>query len=165
MDGYEATREIRNLETTDVTASKFQVSNFKFRTIIIALTASVFEEEREVALSVGFDDFLRKPFHEIELFNLMSKHLDVRFVYAEDKNTIIKEKQPSQKEDVLTPTAISKLPGELQTALRQAAVELNFDATRAIIEQIRPQNELLAEALRELTNRYRFDKIEELFGE
>jgi CheY-like chemotaxis protein len=97
MGGYAATREIRKLETRNSPfdfaqddshgerSRTIQVSSFKFQTKIIALSASSFEEERTVALAEGCDDFLRKPFREVEIFEMMHKHLGVRFVYEEEQ--------------------------------------------------------------------------------
>ena len=162
MDGYEATKQIRKLETGN--SEEFNATDSKFRTAIIALTASVCEDDREVALKAGLNDFLQKPFHEIELFDLIHKYLGLRFVYAEEKSSALKEKL-SQRENILTPAAFAVLPKELRIALRQEARALNFEATLAIIDRIRVQHELLAEALNELLDQYRFDKIEELLGQ
>ena len=57
MDGYEATRQI-----------KAHPSGKK--PIIIALTATAFEEERGKILDVGCDDFVRKPFKEEDIFGV-----------------------------------------------------------------------------------------------
>ena len=51
-------------------------------TVIIALTASAFEESRSVILAVGCDDFVRKPFREKAIFEKMAQHLGVQYVYA-----------------------------------------------------------------------------------
>ncbi|MGL6284836.1 MAG: ATP-binding protein, partial [Microcoleaceae cyanobacterium] len=56
MDGYEATKYIKS----HVKGSA---------TVIIALTASVLEEEKAIVLSAGCDDFMRKPFKESTIFN------------------------------------------------------------------------------------------------
>ena len=51
MDGYEATRQIKN---------QFDVKE----TIIIVIAASAFEEQKEKILDAGCDDFVAKPFTE-----------------------------------------------------------------------------------------------------
>lgn len=68
MDGFEATRRIK--ATTRGMA-----------TIIIALTASALEEDREIILSEGCDDYIRKPFQELDLIQVIEKHLGARFIY------------------------------------------------------------------------------------
>ena len=70
MNGYDATEQIKATTQGQATA-------------VIALTASSLEGDRHVILSVGCDDYLRKPFRESEIFEMMGKHLGVRYVYEE----------------------------------------------------------------------------------
>jgi DNA-binding response OmpR family regulator len=70
MDGYEATRRIKSATGGQAT-------------VIIALTASGLEEDRSIILSEGCDDYIRKPFHEDELFAAIARHLGARYVYEE----------------------------------------------------------------------------------
>lgn len=62
MNGYEATRVIRNL------------SNGKSKTPIIAMTANVMKEEVERCYDAGMDDFIGKPFEVDELIVKIYKH-------------------------------------------------------------------------------------------
>jgi two-component system sensor histidine kinase/response regulator len=70
MDGYEATKRIKSTLQGQAT-------------VIIALTASAFEEDRHLVLSAGCNDFLRKPFREEVLWEKMAHHLGVRYLYGE----------------------------------------------------------------------------------
>ena len=61
MDGYQATKLIRNLSGN-------------YRTIpIIAMTANAFDEDRQKALSVGMDAHLAKPVDVKRLFGTLRK--------------------------------------------------------------------------------------------
>lgn len=70
MDGHEAIQQIKR-------TLKGQ------NTVIIALTANAFEEEREAILKAGCNDFVSKPFREEELLEKMALHLGVRYVYEQ----------------------------------------------------------------------------------
>lgn len=62
MDGYEATRKIRELEK----ATGKHVP-------IIALTASAMEKDREKCLNVGMDEYVPKPIEKEELMRILKK--------------------------------------------------------------------------------------------
>jgi two-component system, sensor histidine kinase and response regulator len=62
MDGYEATRAIRNREQAPDGRCPW-----KSPVYIIALTASAMQGDREKCLAVGMDDFLSKPIQPSEL--------------------------------------------------------------------------------------------------
>ena len=63
MDGLEATRRIRDLERQSGARP----------TPIIALTASVRPQDRDVCLAAGMDDFVAKPINVGELFDLVRR--------------------------------------------------------------------------------------------
>lgn len=67
MDGYEATKRIKT-------------SPQGISTVIIAMTASTFEQERAIILGSGFDGFVQKPFHEATLRDHLTRHLGVQFI-------------------------------------------------------------------------------------
>jgi CheY-like chemotaxis protein len=140
MDGHEATKRIK-------ATTKGQA------TVIIALTASAFEEERKLVLTEGCDDFVRKPFREAEIFDRLTKHLGVHFVYQE---TEIESAVPQAPKAELT---LDALPGDWVANLRQAAMQADADAVLDLLEQIRKQDGSLADDLANLVHNFRFDII------
>ena len=52
-------------------------------TKIIAVTASAMDDNRQELMEVGADDFISKPFREVELFQKIHTHVRVEYVYAE----------------------------------------------------------------------------------
>lgn len=143
MDGYQATKLIKSQEKGQAT-------------VIIALTASVFEEERTVALSVGCDDFIRKPFRESELLEKLAEHLGLQYIYEQIVSTVSSKPQINQIQLRQELQAMSKLWREQVTdAATQVDAELLFE----LINQIPPPYELLTLTLIDLVNNYRFDRI------
>jgi len=147
MDGYEATRRIK--------------ATAKGRaTVIVALTATAFEEDRERVLSAGCDDFVRKPFREAEIFGILTKHLGVRFVYEEISPPGAKPAAAAASSmDVLTPAARTALPAGWVADLQQATVKADLDRILTLIDQIRGENPALADVLADLARDFEYRKI------
>jgi CheY-like chemotaxis protein len=66
MDGYEASRRIRQAEH----ASK---ANWKAPVRIVAMTANAMTGDREKCLAAGMDDFLSKPVRKVDLLSALRK--------------------------------------------------------------------------------------------
>ncbi len=145
MDGYEATKQIKATTKGQATA-------------IIALTASILEEERAVVLSAGCDDFVRKPFREADIFEMMNKHIGVRYVY-EDPSQSASSITEEEENNALSAAAIAALPEEWVTSLQQALPQGDLDLIAIIIEQIRTQNAPLAKAISSCVDNFEYDKI------
>jgi two-component system sensor histidine kinase/response regulator len=152
LDGYEATRRIKS-------TLKGQA------TVIIALTASAFEEERTIVLSAGCDDFMRKPFREEILWEKMRQHLGVRYLY-EQADTDAPDKPDGAAGDVASPEAVlealSQMPPQWQRKLQQAAIECSDEAILALLEPIPPAYSLLVNTLSSLADNFYFDRVLEL---
>jgi CheY-like chemotaxis protein len=67
MDGFEATRQIRAWEAARQDGRRLP---------IVALTASVFQEDRESCLTAGMDDFLAKPINMQQLQATLQRWLE-----------------------------------------------------------------------------------------
>jgi signal transduction histidine kinase/CheY-like chemotaxis protein len=52
---------------------------------LIASSASVYEDDRHKAMQAGFDDFVPKPVKEQELFDVLGRHLKLRWI-LKDRN-------------------------------------------------------------------------------
>jgi len=145
MDGYEATRQI-----------KARAAAMSRPTIIIALTASAFEEDREVILAAGCDDFIRKPFRERKIFDALHHHLGVRFTYEATTPTtqMVEHGSPQELRE-----AIERLPAAWIVDLHQSAVALDVERILALIKAIRPQAPYLADTLDRWVHDYEFDKL------
>jgi len=69
MDGFEATREIRGLETRNLSEHKSSIP----RIPIIAMTAHAMKGDREKCLEAGMDDYISKPINAKKLFGIIDK--------------------------------------------------------------------------------------------
>jgi two-component system sensor histidine kinase/response regulator len=157
MDGYEATQRIRALERQRTAPSHEP-------TVIIALTASAFEEQQASIIAMGCDDFVRKPFREQVIFEKMAEYLGVQYIYEEqDAVESTKDEQCNcSSSPILYPASFQAMPAEWIAGLHQAALAVDADRILELIEQI-PQTHLaLAEGLTELVHHFCFDEILEL---
>ena len=143
MDGLEAVRRIR---LTKAGAS----------TKIIALTAHALEEERRPIMSAGCDDFVRKPFREQEIFDILARYLRLKFIY---ENTGHPESAPEVPEFAFSPEQLQALPTELLRDLRQAVIELDTVRTQALIAQVTQRNASLGGALNTLATHLDYNRL------
>jgi PAS domain S-box-containing protein len=156
MDGYEATKRIRELEK-----KRAQDGSRGESTVIVALTASAFDDDRNYILAEGCHDFVRKPYREQEIVDVLTKHLGVRFMYEElaagDEDTRRDDTTVFAQE--LAPERLARLPGEWLDQLHRATVQLDADAVLGLAEDVREQDTRLADALARLVRDFRFDVI------
>ncbi|NES69252.1 MAG: response regulator, partial [Okeania sp. SIO2D1] len=141
MDGYEATQKIKATTKGQAIA-------------IIALTASVLEEEKAIVLSAGCNAFMRKPFREEDIFDAMHKHIGVEFIYEKTQ-----EKTTKQTREILTRENLAALPEEWQRGLEDAIVNSDRKTMNGILEKISLEHEELAEALQKCLYNFEYEKI------
>lgn len=76
MDGYEATRLVREGEDKEDAGAKCAIPKGQpLRLPIIALTAHAMADERQQCLDVGMDDYLSKPFSRRQLHTILQRWL------------------------------------------------------------------------------------------
>jgi signal transduction histidine kinase/ligand-binding sensor domain-containing protein/CheY-like chemotaxis protein len=111
MDGMEATRRIRELEGGGEVK-------------IVAITASAYASERETVMAAGMDDFLLKPCRRREIFECLTRHLGVRYVF-EDGVSASDE-----------PEMLAALPENLRAELAEALILLDSRRIAETIDRI-----------------------------
>jgi len=143
MDGYDATKIIKHTLKGQAIA-------------IIALTASILDERRAVILSEGCDDFLRKPFREEEIFQVMAKHLGVRYIYEDNQEDF--SLKPGI-EEVMTQEAFKALPPQVVNSLAQAIEIADLELVETILKEVETRNGNLAQAIRNCLDNFEYDKV------
>lgn len=142
MDGLEAARRIKATEAGA-------------RTKIIALTAHALEEERTPILAAGCDDLVRKPYREQELFEVMARHLGLKYLYE----TPGPQTPPVGPQPAFPPEQWAALPAELLAQLRQSVVELDTTRTLALIERVTEQDAAVGCFLKELARKLDYPQL------
>ncbi len=133
LSGEEATRRIRALEAADPDA---------VRTLIVALTVSAFQEDRERFLACGCDDYASKPFKAEELVAILEYRAGLKFLRGGTPSATLCPLSP-----VEVASRLLAQPEEWSTALR-AAVELgDFARITRLVEQIGGQDPALSTLL------------------
>ena len=145
MDGYEATKYIKSTTKGSATA-------------VIALTASVLEEEKAIVLSAGCDDFVRKPFAEYTIFDTLAKHLGVKYIYAETNVPTIDQRSKT----ILTSLQLTCMPREWISQLYEAALEANTNLVLQLVGQIPEIETHLIQSLTTLARQFEFEQLVDL---
>ncbi|MDP2097317.1 MAG: AAA family ATPase [Methylobacter sp.] len=144
MDGYDAAEYIK-LHKQDKP------------TVIIALTASVMEEEKAMVFSAGCDNFMRKPFKEAGMFDMLVKHLGVQFIY---KTTVY---ESCDLIDIsLTSADLQIMPQEWLMELFEAALEADSEAVLALLQAVPETETVIINILTKMVRKFQFEQIIDL---
>lgn len=136
MDGVEATRRIRRLPGGDACR-------------IIAISASSFNEERELILEQGFDDFLGKPYRNSAIYTLLEQHLGIRFRYRVSAVAAQDAPLPSTQ----------SAPAQLLSDLREALVIGDSERIESLLSEIGQAAPEVASTLRQWVADYQYERI------
>ena len=146
MDGLVATQKIRTLPAGN-------------KVKIVALSASVFEEQKQQVLEAGVDDFIRKPYRPSEIFSCISKHLGVRYRYREEIKA-----DNDKPVSILTEQSIEKLPDELRSALYDAVIELDTEVLSGLANEIEKVDSDCAAAIRQAIDTFDLSSLQKVLG-
>lgn len=142
MDGYTATQTIKSTPQGQ-------------STIVIALTASNYEEEKALTLSSGCDDFLRKPFQAIDIFDRMHQHLGIEFIYQDNVDRSTLSAPPVDNEEWLV-QALSQYPPEMLEKLHKSIQIIDLNAISERIEAFRQHDPQLAQEFSNIIKDFRY---------
>ncbi len=163
MDGSEAAKQIRKLETRDLVLetgySDYHTPDFKGRTVIIAMTEKDMDQEQAMALSTDCDDFLCMPLHEADIFDMMQKHLGVQYVYDEETDLLNSARSEQDNRNALTKAAIAALPAHLLRKLEWPAITADIEQLFSIIYEISMFDTDIADALTRLVDNFDYGEI------
>lgn len=146
MDGYEATKYIKSTTQGNATA-------------IIALTASVLEQESSVILSAGCDDFMRKPFKEQKIFAALTKHLGVKYIYSDAGSDKV-----NASLDAGTPLDLSVMSDEWRSQIYEVALEGDSKRVTQLIKEIPNQESAIVKELEKFAYQFQFDEMLDLIS-
>jgi len=147
MDGFEATRRIRQTPALQ-------------NVIVIALSASVFEHNRQQSLEAGCNDFIPKPIRVENLLEQLRIHLRLEWIYAGDgPRELLQAKTVIMAETLVGPPAAEAaalfdlaMMGDIKGILQRVET----------IEKLGAQFKPFAGELRRLAKEYRMKEIREL---
>ncbi|WP_293128231.1 response regulator [Microcoleus sp. bin38.metabat.b11b12b14.051] len=171
MDGYEATIEIRSRIQQRMEEQEgdreMDIPNPEFLCPkIIALTASTHEDKRSFSLLVGCDDFIRKPFRKTDIFDTLTKHLGVSYIYSDSTGS----DSTGDRQNLSNPSSAvlacsPKLPAEWTDNMKQAIRSADFDLIGTTIDEIRDAYPEFAAILQSHLDNFDYQKIINLIME
>ncbi|MEM1394811.1 MAG: ATP-binding protein, partial [Cyanobacteria bacterium P01_H01_bin.150] len=161
MDGYQATKIIKSRQ------KEIEYSNFiTKRTVVIALTANAFEEQKDEIITAGCDDLINKPFPKEILLEKLNQHLGVQYLYQENNQ----EDNPNNSKSITTEAdnnfnpdilrqSLSEMSSEWVTKLQQASAQCSDNLIFDLLKETPPKNPQLTETLKYFAENFQFDKI------
>ncbi len=155
MDGYEATKTIRNNE---------EKHGNKSRTPIIAITANALKGDEEKCLEAGMDDYLSKPFKKDDIHNILQALADKNIT---QHNSRLSTKKTKSKTDMVKKeelaSALLKDRGPIDWSVlydfRNLQIEGKPDIVAKIVNSYLSSSDLLIKELQKGAELNDLDKV------
>lgn len=119
---------------------------------IVACTAEASEDEAQAAMDAGFDEIIRKPFTDEDIFSSIARHLDIDYLYADTDAPADKSDSEIEQPRTATQSDTGPLVAELKEAIEIGDV----DALAIVLEKIRTSDAAMAEQLDAYLQKYDF---------
>ena len=137
MDGYEATVRIKQLRGDS---------------IVVAVTASAFDDDEREVIRSGVDGYLRKPLAPDELFSVLSEKLGARFVYRDD---LLEGVESGSR-------GVESLPQDLVLSMAEAVEDGDMARLERLILKVQDVDTTMASRLKSLAESYDYSGLERL---
>ena len=121
-------------------------------TLVIVLSASILDEDRIKVIAAGCDAFLRKPFREHQIIDLLATHLGLRFIYEEDAPTVSTSSEQAEEE-------IARIPAEMLAKLCESAQINDFTSMTDLIHELRSTFPAAAELFAAFAHDFEYTEI------
>ncbi|MCL4203198.1 MAG: response regulator [Pirellulaceae bacterium] len=145
MDGFEMMRQVRA-----------RPGGQSLR--IVVLTAGAFEESRKRALAAGADVYLSKPFRSEKFLEQIRRLLGVEFVY-DDATAAAGEPAEPDSNPVAACLDLSRWPADLLTRIELAVAHADLEQLLGLLDEGRNHDPEGGAALRQLAERYEYEKL------
>jgi len=144
MDGFEAARELRKLE--------------ELRDgVVIAISASAYEETRGKSLQAGCDDFLTKPIQLEKLLEVLQIYLKLEWIYEEEQEQPALDTKPHP-----VPASDVSLPEDQVKTLIEFASKGRVKKLLQYLPEVEDSNQQyqpFIEEIRQLVKKFQFKEI------
>ncbi|HET9959198.1 MAG TPA: ATP-binding protein [Polyangiaceae bacterium] len=140
MGGLEAIRRLQEAGT---------------RAVLVAFTASGFEDLAERARQAGAHEVIFKPYRETQLLEMVAGLLGVELLYEGDSRA------PHTRDPPLRPLSLllQKVPTALRQELREAAIQARARRIESVAERLSVLSAEAAIQVRELAREYRYEDL------
>jgi CheY-like chemotaxis protein len=158
MDGFEALGRMRNREAKEGSR----------RSTILAVTASILEEQRAAVMAAEADDFIRKPFMLQDLLEVISRFIDFERTTVDDACKDAAAGQAASRMNKQAGSAglraeADGLPEDWMARLKHGLVTGDLDSLSTLAASLPPDRMLLQETIQSGVASFDFSLLEEAF--
>ena len=127
--------------------------------VILASSASVYQEDQQQSIVAGANAFLPKPIDISALLRQLQHWLHLTWQYADTADAADADRISE------APERLAALPDALMRRLRKSAIIADIQEISRVIEEIRQSDANLADTLTTLTQEFEYRKILDIVGE
>ncbi|WP_088891931.1 PAS domain S-box protein [Leptolyngbya ohadii] len=167
LSGYEVAQQIRRAEGFSRPADgqtayrgTDPLPQRSPRTILIAISASIFEEDQQRILAFGFNDSIGKPCSETLIFDMIAKYLPVEYEYSVPTidGEIFADADAALFQDQVKATLL-EMPQNWRQQLYSASVAGDDETALKLVEQLPEYQSAVKTLFTNLIGEFQLEKI------